>query len=189
MRRSSTPALGPPETSSPYYSTCLPRLSRSESPSPSHSPPSSPISSPRSLSPSRRTSPTTLSSALQLPPPGQPLTSEFLRRLVRSLSSGFGVNSGLTVPDALDLVRRASAILSHERNVVTVSPAHAVHVMGDIHGQFDDLCKVCSNMRPERASMIFAGDYVDRGPSGVECMILLLALKVAYPQSIFLLRG
>ena len=32
-------------------------------------------------------------------------------------------------------------------------------------------------------------DYVDRGPNGLECICLLLAYKVKYPENFFLLRG
>lgn len=37
--------------------------------------------------------------------------------------------------------------------------------------------------------LLFMGDYVDRGNFGVEILIFLMALKICYPQSVFILRG
>ncbi len=42
---------------------------------------------------------------------------------------------------------------------------------------------------PSDLNYLFLGDYVDRGIYGVECMILLLAIKINFPKNVILLRG
>mmetsp|Transcript_9528 Transcript_9528/g.21880 ORF Transcript_9528/g.21880 Transcript_9528/m.21880 type:complete len:338 (-) Transcript_9528:409-1422(-) len=86
------------------------------------------------------------------------------------------------------LCSKAREILANESNVVRVKAP--VTVCGDIHGQFSDLMELfdMGGMPPE-TNYLFLGDYVDRGYYSVECVTLLVALKVKYPQRITLLRG
>lgn len=46
-----------------------------------------------------------------------------------------------------------------------------------------------TSMQYARFSQFFAGDFVDRGFFSVETFLLLLALKVRYPDRITLIRG
>mmetsp|Transcript_18977 Transcript_18977/g.30469 ORF Transcript_18977/g.30469 Transcript_18977/m.30469 type:complete len:285 (+) Transcript_18977:168-1022(+) len=65
-----------------------------------------------------------------------------------------------------------------------------IRIVGDIHGQYVDLLRVFElGGYPPEQSYLFLGDYVDRGRNGLECMMLLLALKVRFPNHIFMLRG
>jgi len=70
-----------------------------------------------------------------------------------------------------------------------------VHIVGDIHGQFDDLCRHFAMIgwpheeTENEYKYLFLGDYVDRGKFSVETIALLLLYKVMFPKRIYLLRG
>lgn len=83
---------------------------------------------------------------------------------------------------------KAREILIEEGNV---QPVHLpVTICGDIHGQFYDLKELFSvgGDVPD-TNYLFMGDFVDRGFYSVETFLLLLALKVRYPDRITLIRG
>jgi len=84
--------------------------------------------------------------------------------------------------------------LKKESNLLTID-LMPCYILGDIHGNFSDLFHFL-----EMAGMIyggeflpakflFLGDYIDRGIHGLECVLLILCLKVLYPDKIYLLRG
>ncbi|KAI5171116.1 serine/threonine-protein phosphatase 4 catalytic subunit [Nematocida sp. LUAm3] len=60
-------------------------------------------------------------------------------------------------------------------------------VVGDIHGQFFDLLNLLNIGSPE--GYLFLGDYVDRGVNSLECILLLMHMKIRHPEKIWMLRG
>jgi len=63
-------------------------------------------------------------------------------------------------------------------------------IVGDIHGQYTDLLRIFDdNGFPPVSNYLFLGDYVDRGPNGLETICLLLCYKIKYPENFFMLRG
>ena len=86
------------------------------------------------------------------------------------------------------LCDKAREILLEESNVQCVSSP--VTVCGDIHGQYYDLQELFKNGGDcPQTNYLFLGDFVDRGLHSVETFLLLLALKVRYPDRITLIRG
>lgn len=94
------------------------------------------------------------------------------------------------VPEEMvkQLCYKAQEILIEESNVQLVLPP--VTICGDIHGQFHDLLELFSvGGECPFTNYLFLGDFVDRGFYSVESFLLLLCLKVRYPDRITLIRG
>ncbi len=87
-----------------------------------------------------------------------------------------------------ELISQAEKILLKQPSFLELRPPIAI--AGNIQGQFLDLLTLFyTGGWPPRMRWLFLGDYVDRGPRSLECICLLLALKILYPESVFLLRG
>lgn len=86
------------------------------------------------------------------------------------------------------LCMKAREILVEEANVQRIDTP--VTICGDIHGQFFDLMELfkIGGELPD-TNYLFLGDFVDRGYYSVETFLLLIALKVRYPDRIMLIRG
>ncbi|QPG94747.1 hypothetical protein C2857_006892 [Epichloe festucae Fl1] len=91
-------------------------------------------------------------------------------------------------PQVREVCHRARELLIEEGNIVTVCAP--VTICGDIHGQFHDLMELfrVGGDVPD-TNYLFMGDFVDRGFYSLESFLLLLCLKVRYPDRITLIRG
>jgi len=67
-------------------------------------------------------------------------------------------------------------------------------IVGDLHGDLHSLKQLLSKIN-DRAlgkgdlTLVFMGDYIDRGPYQLETLLTVLNLKVLYPHNVVLLRG
>ncbi|TMW56800.1 hypothetical protein Poli38472_006810 [Pythium oligandrum] len=95
----------------------------------------------------------------------------------------------ISVAFALEILKQATNLLSLEPNVLSARAPFTV--VGDLHGQFSDLVEIFTvhGMPSPQNPFLFLGDYVDRGISSCEIILILLAFKIASPSHVHLLRG
>ncbi|VDN44347.1 unnamed protein product [Gongylonema pulchrum] len=83
----------------------------------------------------------------------------------------------------VDLLRECSTL-------EYIHDPEGVAIFGDLHGSVFDLFKGLKNSGwPSERTLIFLGDYVDRGEYPIELVLFLFLLKLRYPKRVYLLRG
>ncbi|KAM0681245.1 35-cyclic-nucleotide phosphodiesterase (PDEase) (3:5-CNP) [Glugoides intestinalis] len=98
------------------------------------------------------------------------------------------LNEGkLSVRQIQKIVHDANVILKSEPNLLELN--EKCFIIGDVHGQLYDLLSLIDSFDLSKDTLLFLGDYVDRGAFGVEAYLYLLLLKTHYPRNIFILRG
>ena len=113
---------------------------------------------------------------------------EFIDRVMSAKSKPVGYFVPMTEDELIDIAFQALAVFSEQSMLIEVDAP--VKFCGDIHGQFYDLLRVFDyGGDPRTTSYVFLGDYVDRGRQSIECIALLFALKIRYPDTFHLLRG
>lgn len=96
-------------------------------------------------------------------------------------------------PVIVRVVNEAIALFRKAPNLVefTVAPANHVTVIGDLHGQLDDLLLIFreNGLPSDTNPYLFNGDFVDRGDRGVEITIIIYLFKILYPHHVHVNRG
>jgi Ca2+-binding EF-hand superfamily protein len=74
---------------------------------------------------------------------------------------------------------------------VALNTDSKVTVVGDLHGHLDDLIRIIDDAGwPSSShSIVFNGGFIDRGVKSVEVIVLIMAMKLAYPDNVFLNKG
>ncbi len=103
------------------------------------------------------------------------------------IAERFRKQERLELGEAMALVELSRAILEAEPNVLEIEAP--VMVVGDVHGQYFDLLNILSQWQPAKQTLLFLGDYVDRGAFSCEVILHLLSLKLRYPKKVFIIRG
>lgn len=87
----------------------------------------------------------------------------------------------------------AHSLFESEKSLVEIDlPKNgSVIIVGDIHGQLFDFKTVMDiHGEPSKDKIyVFNGDFVDRGPHGIEVILLIYSLKLIYPEYVFLNKG
>jgi protein phosphatase len=105
---------------------------------------------------------------------------ETLDKAMRLLQSENGQVGSLRITDRL----------------VTLEPNGEALVIGDLHGDLQSLSVILQESRflqkmetAKDATLIFLGDYGDRGDNPAEVYYTILNLKLAFPKQVVLMRG
>ena len=97
----------------------------------------------------------------------------------------FSINS------LINLCNKAFELFSKEPILLNLNTNDSsVVIIGDLHGHILDLLRIIQkNGSPEHQRYLFLGDLVDRGDFSLETITLIFAMKVMFPENVYIIRG
>jgi protein phosphatase len=87
------------------------------------------------------------------------------------------------------LLGSVSEILEDEARLLRLPDRGKAIFVGDTHGDLDAAEKVTERYLNTENTVVFLGDYVDRGGHSLENILYLFRLKIEYPGNLILLTG
>lgn len=132
--------------------------------------------------------------------PNEPLYSIFITQLLnpkKYLSENPRNTFVFRKEYVIELAREFQLLLEAQPTVIRLRTP--LKVFGNLHGNFQDLMRMFDSWKAptenslggdiDSVAYLFLGNYVDRGNRSLEVICLLMALKLKYPETIYLLRG
>jgi len=109
---------------------------------------------------------------------------DIIARMLEKRNSAPGTKVTLKLHEVKYLIEKSREIFISQPVLLDLEAP--LKIVGDIHGQYWDLLRLFEyGGFPPDANYLFLGDYVDRGPNGLETICLLLAYKIKYPENFF----
>ena len=96
---------------------------------------------------------------------------------------------GLAPAEVGELLEDAEKLFEKEPKVIEIPISGQIIFVGDTHGDFDATKSVTKRYLGNDRTLVFLGDYVDRGRNSKANINYLLCLKVAYHSNLLLLQG
>ncbi|ELP94146.1 serine/threonine protein phosphatase, putative [Entamoeba invadens IP1] len=120
------------------------------------------------------------------------ITHTFAVELYNYFRTGNGV-AKLNKRDVYRIIEEGVAVLQTRDSLtrITLKQGEKITLVGDIHGQFFDLCTIFrDNGLPSSDNpYLFNGDLVDRGKFSVENVLVLFSFMISNPESVYIAKG
>ena len=94
----------------------------------------------------------------------------------------------MTREEIKELLSKAEQRFASEAKLIILESGTLIFV-GDTHGDLEATEKIIRRYLKSDNTLVFLGDYVDRGPASLENINFLLGQKIERPDSIYLLMG
>ncbi len=114
--------------------------------------------------------------------------SSFLQNLIKKPK----IISKLEFKDISKILIEARNIFENENLLLefNVEKSDEIYVIGDIHGNLETLTRLIEIIDEKNPRFIISlGDIVDRGVKQLECLVVMLSLKILNPTRYFILKG
>lgn len=117
------------------------------------------------------------------------ITLKYVEELLEACKNGRKIPRNVIVRvinEAMALFRKLPTLVEF-----TVAPANHITIIGDLHGQLDDLLLIFreNGLPSDTNPYLFNGDFVDRGDRGVEIAVIIYLFKILYPNHVLVNRG